>query len=61
MKKPHNMKPGELKNFKNLGELNEFAENHIYDVKEFKLKSNSEVDKYSIISICFFINNIIKQ
>jgi hypothetical protein len=42
MKKPHNMKPGEVKNFKNLGELNEFAENHIYDVKEFKLKSNTE-------------------
>jgi hypothetical protein len=42
MKKPHNMKPGEVKNFKNLGELNEFAENHIYDVKEFKLKSNAE-------------------
>lgn len=36
MKQPHNMKPGETKDFDTLGDLHEFAETYEHDAKEFK-------------------------
>ncbi|MDB0603165.1 hypothetical protein PL373_18940 [Tenacibaculum maritimum] len=40
MKQPHNMEKGNKKHFKNLLELDVFAETYDHDSKEFKVESN---------------------
>lgn len=40
MKQPHNMKPGDKKTFKHLGELHEFAETYEHKADEFKFNVN---------------------
>jgi hypothetical protein len=49
MKTPHNIKKGETKTFKHLGELNDFAEKHHYKNGEFEFVNT---DPLTIEKVC---------
>ena len=42
MKQQHNIKPGQTRDFKHLGELQEFAETYEHNASEFNLKITSK-------------------